>query len=130
MPLFSEVCVFLCCSSPTIRPYGLLAGHTLAGSTLPCHIIEVFHSLFIIIFCLFIYYSFYIFCFILNRISLRPIQCAQKMPKLLKANSIAFLFIYFIAPSAAVGKNKERRLTAKTNPTKSSIITDTYRPGY
>ena len=58
-------------------------------------------------------------------------QYAQKLPKLLKATRIALLLIFvFVAPSAPVGKYKERSLTTKTNPTTPTLITDKRRPGY
>ena len=53
-----------------------------------------------------------------------------KVAKTAKSELNCIAYLLFVVPSATVGKYKERSLTAKTNPTKPTIITDTHRPGH
>lgn len=79
---------------PTLRYYGLLTSHTLEKARSPCHIIEV---LWLAYYTFFTYILFYFFFFIFSFwiwFSFGP-KCTQKLPKLLKANLIAF-FLFFI----------------------------------
>ena len=86
MPLFSELCLLFCCSSPTEQPYGLLTSHILARY--PRHI-QKFQQL--------VYYDFFTyllfilyFCFILimTFFSFGPIQWAPLLLKLLKVTCV------------------------------------------
>ena len=116
MPLYSELCLSLCCSSPTVRPYGLLTSHTLEGARSPRHIIEVLIICLLQFFLnLLIYYSV---CFILNRIFISTNTVRTEVAKTAKSEFHCIFVCYFVVPSAAVGKYKERSLTAKTQLTK------------
>ena len=43
-----------------------------------------------------------------------------------KLNHLFVYFFYFVVPSATVGKYKEQSLTAMTNLTEPTLITDTH----
>ena len=88
---------------------------------LPCFLLLLFlffFFFFFALFCLFIYYSFSIFCFILNRIFISTNTVRTEVAKTAKSEFHCIFVCYFVVPSAAVGKYKERSLTAKTQLTK------------
>ena len=113
MPLFSELCLLFCCSSPTERPYGLLTSHTLARY--PRHIIEVlatcilrFFYLFIIHFVFLFYFDYDFFFFWTNTVGTVVAKTAKSDLRFWLFVILLFLLPHFVS---SMNKDLQRKRT-------------------
>ena len=126
MPLFSEPRLFLGFSWLAIPWRGIASA--------PYY--RSFNNLFITIFFVYLFIiCFILFCFILNKVFIWTNTVSAEVAKTAKSElNCPFVYyiiiIFFVAPSATVGKYMEQSLTAKPNSTTPALITDARRPGY